>query len=445
MIKTFKILLISMLTLIVLSVGFLKYREYSANKTLVPSNVHLLVKLNTDQLIKSVLLNVPLNLGYYFKSSEKRSGVKKVKLFDAIKMPASLFVYILKTHKPNTFFARFSIDDYEVFERLIGQKKNLKSTTIDGTQFAFSGDKKLSICYNKNVVAVCYSLEAEDVTKTLVSLLNDKALIPVKQSGFTQVLESKRHVAFGDKHALGFLDFESGKMLSEFSFTTDKIIPSEKPKHRNFKENDIALFWMNASIKNIPNQVLTFKNYKIETDSLLKYYKDYLDLEWTAVTTQKDSVITYEYNDDFEKEEKVSVKERKIPSFNLGINADGKALQAYLARQDLLDTTSGNVNSKAFPLYQLKVFADAQNFIVGTKLTSKTSVETSSIDFMQLQLNLKRMKAEYPITFISSYLKGLDSLRITGKVASGNVVTINGKADLSNGRINSFYQLLKMF
>lgn len=446
MTKVLKALLIGVFLLVILLFAYSKYRTYKATKTMIPANAAVLLKVNSDELIKSVLLNVPLNPGYYFNSTKKRKKTKKASLLDALKIPASLFFYTMKPYKESTVFGRFELADYEEFKNYINEQKSLKPVNgVDGElSWTSSKDKKLSICYNKKSVVVCYSLKAENVAQAMADVLNEKDFIPADQSKFSQIMDSKAHVVFGNQQFLGAIDFINGAILSELTFTTDKLVPSEKPQHQQFNTNSFASFWMDASLKKIANEVFTFKDFKLESDSLLNYYKGYSAFEWTGVGVEKDSVVTYEYNDDFEKEETVTVTERKIPAFNVAISADVNGLKNYLSKQNLLDTLNGKINAKAFPLYQLSTSADDETFIAGTKTpTNFNSTATSSSDFMHLHLDLKKIKTEFPIPFISSYLNVLDVLDFNGK--KENRILINGKVSFTNLEINSFYQLMKQF
>ncbi len=426
-------------------IGFLEYRAYSANKAIIPGETSSLIKINADQIIKSIALNVPANLRYYSKSSKKKKDSKSKSTFDLpIKLPAAIFLYSLQGHDPTTYFSRLAISDYDAFVSFISSYAGLQkfSTVIPEVQWAKSDDGKFTICYNTQAVAFSYSTEKEDVEKVLPEILSQANFIPVRESSFKELTEKKDHIIFTGNEITGVLNFRNGAIDAEINWLTDKIIPAVKQAYHIMKQDATAVFWLNADLQNIPGKLFSFKDFTVHTDSLLKYYNGYMDFEWGDVTKQTDTIITYEYNDDFEKVETLSVQEKEIPSFQFSMKADTKELLNYLHKENLLDTNTMLVNNKAFPLYTLHVFETKQQLTIGTNL--KNTADNRKVptdDFMHLSLNFKKLKADYKLPFISGWLSNLDDLEVTGKATSQKSILIKGKIRFVNKRINSFYQL----
>ena len=441
--KVLKIFGAIVLFLVVFLFGFIKYRQYSANNALIPVEAETLIKINADQIIQSIAWNVPFNLNHYLKSS-KRNKKRKSKMDFPITIPASVYLYTLKNYGSGTFFCRLEISDYTAFVNFINTGSGLQRFPLAGMemQWAKSSDGKLTIFYNKEAVAISYSFSKTNVEEVLPEILLQKNSIEANKSIFSKEMKRKDHLIFSGDHISGILNFKSGEMNVEISWLSNLVIPAEKPVHSAIQPHTIVQFWLNADLENFPSKEIYRKDFRLNTDSLLKYYAGYMDLEWSDVIKQKDTIITYEYNDDFEKVEIKSVQENKIPSFQVSLKSDAKKLMTYLEKEDLLDTATMLINTKAFPLFPLYVSENEQELMLGTnRQKANESKKVLNDEFMYLNVNFKKLKAEYNLPFISDGIRNLDELKVTGKSLGPDAILIKGKLRFSNQKINSFYQL----
>jgi hypothetical protein len=70
--KFLKITAAIVILLLIFFVGMFKYRRYVAEQTLIPKNATSLIKINVDELYKTLASNMLGNPGYYFKSDLKK-------------------------------------------------------------------------------------------------------------------------------------------------------------------------------------------------------------------------------------------------------------------------------------------------------------------------------------------------------------------------------------
>ena len=61
-------------------------------------------------------------------------------------------------------------------------------------------------------------------------------------------------------------------------------------------------------------------------------------------TTQIDSVVTYEYNDDFEKVEALTASKKQVPEINIQLSGNPSKLYNYLESTSIINNGKLNTN-----------------------------------------------------------------------------------------------------
>ncbi|RZL44835.1 MAG: hypothetical protein EOP00_18900 [Pedobacter sp.] len=443
--KFLKITAVIVLSLLIFFVGTFKYRQYKANEVSIPKNTASLIKISVDEIYKSIAANMISNPGDYFKSDRNTGTKSKFDDFDhGLKIPASIYLYTIKNQPKTAFFSWFEIKEVDTFKSFL---KNILHLNIEkkpqGFNYAKSKLGNIAIYYNDKNAAIVFSNELADFEPVLIDVLKQKNFIQLSKSNFDLAKNSTGHLAFADNEHFATLNFDKGVINFSDEFISRTIIPAAKPIHKKFNSESTISFWLNADFKTTAKQTLKLKTTSLEKDSLTKYYKGYLDFEWLNTTQQIDSIITYDFNDDFEKVEKVTLKKRDIPNFVVNISSDAIGLKNYLSRQIIINRDSGIIDKSVFPLYKVFVGGDSKQLILSTTKGSKVGRTTeSSNDFFALNINFPKLNKEINIPVLSKYLEMLKQLNLSGKVVSGTV-KINGKLDFANDDINSLYQLLK--
>lgn len=444
--KFLKITAAIVILLLIFFAGVLKYRRYQAGQTLIPKNVTGIIKINVDELYQTIALNMLDNPGYYLKSDVKKdNAIKTDKLATGLSIPASIYLYHLSGQPAGTVFSRLEIKNSADFENFVKNVlhllviKNAKGITTAKSRLG-----NLVLCYSNKAVAVVITTQIKDFEPILIDVLKQKNMVKANESPFKEALHQKQHVVFTNGENNGWIDFKSGSINFSNAFLAKDILPSTQPVHHQLSQNNTVSFWLNAKLKPSTDKIYKFKDLILEQDSLIKYYNGNLDFEWTKSTTQTDSVITYEYNDDFEKVEKVSLQKRNIPSISVNIGSKDNGLKNYLTRQGLINSDSNTVNKNAFPLYKVFVQSNQENLNFST--LEKQNILTSKVastDFLYLNVDLIKLGQQLETPFVTSYFKTLKRLEVKGKLLDNKKVEIDGKLELKDGNINSLYQILK--
>lgn len=449
--KFFKITAAILVLLLIFFVGTFKYRQFNANRVLIPANASSLIKINTDEIYKSIGLNMIANLGYYLKSGEKKSssGVDTKKFDSGLDIPASLYFYTIAGKSKDLLFTRFSIKDSTAFKNFITKTLSLNPVKNIGKRvyFTMSKDNRLTIFYNKTSAALSFSLRTEDSEQALLDILNEKNFINVNESNFSDVNKYNDHILlFTDQENIAKLNFNTGSINVNYEFTTKVLIPAEKPTSRVFSPESTMSLWLNAKLEKTENKLLKLKDFSLERDSILKYYHGYLDAEWTNSTQQVDSVITYDYNDDFEKVEKISLQKHSVPNLSVNVAAHASGLKHYLQQQNFIIADGNVVNKAVFPLYKLFVSNEKENLVFSTQKNQKLNFKSEQTsDFFHLNVNFTKLNQQISLPFITNQAKSLKTLEVKGKSIGNNKVRIEGEFKFNNTDINALYQLLKLF
>lgn len=443
--KFLKITAVVLISLLIFFVGTFKYRQFKASQISIPKNTTALIKISVDEMYKSLALNMITHPGFYLKSDLKKDSLSKINKFDhGLKIPSSIYLYTIRDQPTTALFSRLIIDDFKKFELFIKNTLKLQLSKKDGLNHGKSNLGNLEVLYNGDNAAIVFSNEAGKYVASLTEILNQKNQIALKGSKFKFIAQSTDHIAFYSLTNNASINFEKGLLKFNNEFLSEAIVPQKKPAHRKFDNQSIMNMWFNADFISTSNKTHRLKNISLDSDSLTKYYNGYMDFEWTGITHQLDSIITYDYNDDFEKVEKITVQRREIPNLVMSIDA-AAGFKNYLSRQNMMNLDSGIINKSVFPLYKLFVSKTNQKLILSTKKAADINSNfISSNDFFGLNINFEPLNKQSSFPFFKPYFKSFKHLNVVGKATSGNKIRIEGTLTFVNENINSLYQILKV-
>lgn len=446
--KFLKIAAVILISLLIFFIGTLKYRNYSANQIAIPKNTTSLVKICVDEILKTLALNAISNPVRYFKSDTGKNVGRSFKRLDhGLSIPANLYLYTIKDQPSTSLFARFKIRNLKNFEDFLSKAIGFKIKKVSNKlKYAKSVLGNIAICYDEKSAAVVFSSHIANFDAALKDVLNEKNFKKMSDGGFSQLISSSSHVAFEENAQFAELNFKNGEISFNGIFNTPEGVKIKTGlySHQPANTNNVMNFWLNADFERNTKKEFKLKNVLIEQDSLVKYYQGYIDMEWINTIKQTDSIITYEYNDDFEKAQKVTLQQKDVPNFLINISADALPLKNYLARQNLIHLDSAMVNKSVFPLYQVFVGGNSKQVIFSTKREpSLHQYSQKTNNFLSLNLNFNQFNQQVNFPIISRYLEGLKYLTVKGQATGDEKIAVQGKLEMNNKDINALYQLLK--
>lgn len=389
--------------------GYFKFREYKSYQEVIHAEASFIVKIDVDKIYKTMVLDYLYNPSYY-------RGKTDDELKTGLAIPGNVFIYTVGSKSCQTYFCSLPIADVAVLKQFIKQRLGVNTfkNAGHGITLATSKDGKLTVAFNLKTVAVAYTLKNENVIDILTDLLDKKNLLSDKDQKIASLKPANTHLAYAFKEYMGTGEFKDGVIyLNGYFNFNDLDVQGKVFTHRVFDKHASIKMWLNAHLLNGKSySEIQLKGHRIYPDSLLKYYQGYLDVEFAGIVNQIDTVITYEYNDDFEKEEVRSTRILKVPRIIGTSRAQSKSLLNYLIREGLLDTV-GVISKQVFPLYTLYGKSDTGFFTLSTDKNIKvTTVSEKSPYFFYLEMDFNQLNGLRQFPLLEKYTKRLDIIRI---------------------------------
>lgn len=443
--KFLKITAAIVILLLICYFGFFKLRQIQANNVSIPASANAVLKINVDGLYQTLAVSYVKHPDQYSGSDKKGIKEKIDDLNMGLKIPANIYIYTLKDKAKTTLFSSFEITDTLAFNQFISKNDFLKLIKIDPGFFE-SKDSTLCILFNKTTVAFAFSPGKEKVKSALKEILSQKNTVKIGDSKFNDLVALSDHVSFQNVENLSKINFTDGKINFSNEFINKLIDPAPQPQHRVLNTESTISMWLNGKFKTD----LTKKNQTASPSFLSKYYflrfyKNYIDFEWTNTVKQADTVIGYDYNDDFERVEKKTILDRKIPSISINMNANKPELSDYLKSSNALDQPTGKISRTIFPLYQLYFKDNDDNIQFSTLQNAKFDLKReSSDDFFYLKVDFNKLTQQVPMPIIANKLKTFSKLEVRAKSIGKDKIKLESELLFLNKEVNSLIELLKI-
>ncbi|QWX83511.1 hypothetical protein H0I23_13780 [Cellulophaga sp. HaHaR_3_176] len=454
MLKIIKIIL-SLLLLVV--IGYFVYSYYQ--KTAVLQNVvHVdaesVIKIGLHDIKKELVLDALTSPSFYWENTK---SPKEEKEKDTISKPEkginlqpySLVFYTMKSVS-NTMFTTFKIDDAKNFDAYALKYLTEKNIKINNGEYKSAIDEKgkMMFAWNNSHLAIAISpkLSTENCKIIFDDVLLNNKLIDDKSNAYLQRLgASEDHIIYLEGESKVTLNFKDGKAV------LDGIINTNKPNAFNseiiYQTVPSASFEMfvDANFKNKENQTAVinlldgasfFEKNGINVATLLEKSTGVFSVAVKGTTTQIDTIVTYEYDDNFEKVEIKSTQEKIAPIIDLNMGSKA-GVYAYLQEQGAV----GNGVLNAIPYYTFYANKTTENVSFKTLKQSLPLQPKTGSYFFSLNTNFNLLQKDLNIPKAGKIAELLETLRVNAQQLEGNKVKLQGKLIGANSDINIISQL----
>jgi hypothetical protein len=390
----------SLIVLLLLAVySLLQYRQYSSYENRIHQDASLIFKINIDEIVKKRGLSS-------IKSDSRGFAV-----------PANIFIYTVNNKSANTFFCSLPVTDTAELRQYL--KRTFKvdhfKATGQGTVWGNSSDQRLKIAYNSQSLAVSYSLEKENVNDILNQLLTEKSYLAASDPRIERMKQQDAPLIYDFKTYSGQASLTDQALLLKGSFPLEDLhVPDQSYCPGSLTKGLSINAWLNADLKGLFRKDIHFKNYLLEKDTLLKYYKGYAAIESGDPVNQYQSVIIYEYNDEFEKIERIRQKEVKVPEITLSLKGNAPALVNYLQKQSIISPDE-QLNKELFPLYE--VYSNNNAGLLQLTTSEERLLphgQTTSPYFLFAAIDFNKIRKQNQFPLINSYIKYFSKLELKG-------------------------------
>lgn len=332
---------------ILLLAGYYKlfYKTYS--EKVVAKNADCIIALDVKRIINTVIWNVITTPSQWKKPSIFSSDKDKIGWDDMVKVPDYIFIFHSADHPANAWYTELEIKDKDDFS------KGLQLYHFEKNEDLYVSKQLGIVLLQSGNKLLLGNLAVEDkkyMRKTASELFVrkeycNKALLKKNVDAGSHLTVQVFKNNFLQQDAVIKVNFD------KISIKADAILsPASKFNfaENNFSYSNNSLFAMgftqpseNAyglltdSRKAGISRALSFN-----IDSLLLPKNDHYSLDIASVQPRTDSAISYTYDDNFNRVEKIVVNNVLEPSFNFIINGIGSdRVYDYWQNNDKLEST----------------------------------------------------------------------------------------------------------
>ncbi|UII25166.1 hypothetical protein LVD15_17880 [Fulvivirga maritima] len=439
MLRFLKRAAIVMLLLLLALYLYLQLRQ-SRSYNNIPEGAQIVMRANIDQLFKKLLFNSITNPKYYYQSSSDSTETDEEEAEDpSFVIPANVFVYNLKT-TPNSFYTSLHIKDSAGMQAFF--KKEL---SIDEYQpeenytYGTTDNRQLQVIYNENMAFVAFSFDRENVKSQLHDLLFNLTPMDRNTPTITALRDAESDVSLFGENSEVTIDFNTGEVSISGLANLHKYL--EIPQQTQVKQNLDSMglhAWLSATPTAELDTLFTINHVTLSGEKLNSYYRNGIDLQIAGTTVQQDTIINYEYNDDFEKVEQKEINTSRVPGISLAVQCEADSMQKYLQNKGIFK--NGQVNESFFPLYHLNTSKKDSLLIISNLATDLDAEYSASENLIGLYVDFNKLQAQIPI--LENRVSYLSVVELYGTKENDNV-KLNGSIKMTQSDLNSLIQFIK--
>ncbi|MBB5645462.1 hypothetical protein [Pedobacter cryoconitis] len=400
--------------------GLLQYRQYSSYQNRIHQQASLIFKINVDHIVKKRGLS---NL----KSDARGFGV-----------PANIFIYTVTNKSALTFFCSLPVTDTVELKTYLKKAFRINHFIVNaqGSVWGNNQDQSIKIAYDDRNVVFCYSLLKENVNDIMGELLAGKSFLADTADRIVRLKKEGAPIVYDFKNYSGQASLADHHILLTGTFPVEGFGVTDSLKCPAALAKGLSVnAWINGNLSGLLTKDIRFKDYILEKDSLLKYYKGYAAMEVGNSVNQSQSVISYTFNDEFEQVEQVVQKEVKVPEITLSFKGNTSPLVHYLQKQRVIGSDN-QLNKELFPLYEVYGKYDNRELQFSTnKARPIASATVITPYFLFAELDFDQLSKHNQFTIFNSYIKDLSALKVKAIKQNREV----GKVEIElkfNGDIN---------
>ncbi len=434
--------------------GYWTYRQYRSYQTPIPKAATSIIRVSVDALAMDLAWNTLWN-GRYYREKQRDGATgfdREVFAQTGMAIPANIFLYQLDSSddiSPYLYFGSVPLTDTSVFSNWLNGLAQIHVNQDGLGKFAYS--EHLLIVHDADhaffaISPKPFASTLPTVRKRAYALMTSDEWVSVGKSPLHGIRKLPGHVAaIGEMQTS--IQFKSGEARFSVKYAPDTL-PAPAGDMPEFPSSNTASLWIaNASWLFPKDRPLKAGPYIWQRDDLQKYGKGELLMEWKGTVLQQDTVVDYDYDEDFNMSERQEIIEKPVPDLSLSIAADS-SLDNYLQNQGILDTPGHSISREVLPLYRVHVSPVSEGYMqfhTANRHTELPKRLPADGNIFYLRINFGNMDLSSVAPFIGSYAALADYMEASGRVTKDNKVSIHGKLRMHDTRINSLIQLVTHF
>lgn len=430
--------------------GYWSYRQFRSFQTTIPRETTSLVRVHVDGIVRDVTWNMLWNRAH---APEGEQSIR----FDTwkpmgIRIPANLFLYQvdhpLSDKFPDAYFGSVAVDNPTA---LIEWLRNRPGMEIGNSEYGTMASSERVLVVIQSQRALFALLPTKP--KAGISLLADVLVnilqhyggsVAVGKSDLRAIMHDNGQVCSRGSYLFS-INFKSG-MITFNSLYNMGYTPDGLASTPHFDDSNAASLWIQGSPASLlQGRQFDIGGHTLHGDSLLMHYNGHLTLEWKGIVNQSDTIVNYDYNDDFELIEVEEIIDKQVPEIYCSISAD-TALIDYLHGRGILQQPNNIVATNVFPLFQINVHPLPSGYVqLHTADRMHALPERSSLrrdDILYLRADFNKLPIPDQSTIFTHCIQAVDLLELSGQPATGNCMVIQGTLHMKNPKLHSITQLM---
>ncbi|AZJ32757.1 hypothetical protein SAMN05444344_1505 [Tenacibaculum mesophilum] len=441
MIKRIAYILVTVCCIIV-TVGFFRYNPTVIYEKKVPTSAETIVYLNLREIEYSILssfLKHPLSQ-LDFKKSTSKKAKNKTTWLDEVEVPPGLFFYTNEQEFKN-FFISSPIVVKQNFEEALKEEgfavKNINKTTV------YSKGVISCVVKGNSLQVLLKKYKGAQILPQLLSKLSHENYFSENDLILRRIKDSKQPIVISTLQG-DFFEFSADggglKIQGELSEENNLFKP--------FKASSVGSSIVTVSGK-LNTEVLTSrlgvdfkKKFKklttLSLDSVTNKWDGVIDFNLSSFVEKLDTIVTYEYDDDFNKVEKKEIQ--KIITPKVILEVDGDDLCRYLEEKRAIQKLDNEDILTLMPFFTTYSFCEEEGLrfvsIKGDKQIKEVNKKNKFYFLFNVADYQNRDRGIYSIK--NKYLSKVKTMQLL--VANNN--ELKATVELKNTSKNFFLQAL---
>ena len=434
--------------------GYKQLRKSSSLLGKIHINADSVLKIGVHEIKETLVLDVLTSPGYYLDKVRLKDSDKPEKLEPGVDLLPFNLVFFTLPEVENTLFGTFLITDSADFELYVKQELDKEEAKIDEVansdiRLARVHKSKMALAWNSKKLVVAFSddLGGKTLQKAFEDILKDDATLQDKDHPLIEAIaRNNDHVVYIKGESNVRINFEDEKALVTGDIYTETPQRFQQEISMAELKSTSLLLYLDTNFENPMNktdvqkvfsELSFFTKNNLNAAEILNRTNGFFSLEIDGNTTQLDTVITYEYDDNFEKVAKYTTRSKKVPRMHLNIGTENESLKAYLISQNAVNA---NGVFELFPLYRLHVKDGSMHTTFDTYAGRLPTQEKIKNSFFGCYVDFTKLRQDIALPLADKYFENISELQVFASQKEGNRIAIKGQLSAGDSDINILSQ-----
>lgn len=390
-----------------------------ANHVPIPNNAVWVIKIDGVNAIKKLWQNA---LEWNTPTEDSKHSTK------GMSMPLHFYIYNT-TNCPNAFFTSLLLNDEHLLHANLIKQDQWK--LVDSINHLYINESQnIALTFNRQYATIAWNIQEPYVIDQLMAISANTNTTKYADTKYIDILVEDHLISISDLNSHVFLDFEKGYIAigGKWYGQTIKSLPYS---HLDSSEiiiniyNNIAIL-NKQIIKNlIGNNAFAEIRNRIENSAYCFDLKMYANDDVELIS----KMVNYEYDDNFNKIEKVEISSSKMPKTNI----------FWLATpaDTFVNNIPQTIDEESFPAFDIYFYPPKNNTILWSNSPSAKYPDwNASVNCLKIEIDLDKVKKHSYFKSISSYLPPFSKVSILGKEEE-DYIKIEGRIDFEDQSTNS--------